>query len=130
MEIQCRLGKRVVDDASGETKAFVGDKLFKDQDAYSFLDANAFTSGEGVCYIPDIGFKEYAKENSDKEGFAPDTIPFAEVKARYIYDRPKIIQAFGGNERLAESIFNNMIYARPEAYKEAYEKLFGKFDGK
>lgn len=130
MEIKTKIGKRVVEDSSGNTVYFVGEKIFPDQSAYTFLDKDAFTSGEGVCYIPDIAFVEHSKKHSEDAGFAPDMIPIAEAKAKYVYDRPKLIAVFGGNTELVERLFDGLIYARPEAYKEAYEALFGSVNGK
>lgn len=130
MEIKTKIGKRVVEDSSGNTVYFVGERIFPDQDALSFLDRSAFDSGEGVCYIPDIAFVEHKDKHSKDPGFAPDMIPAAEAKAKYIYDRPKLVAAFGGNTQLVESLFDSLIYARPEAYKKAYDALFGKVDGK
>lgn len=130
MEINAKIGKRIVEDESGAVLYYVGEKIFPNQDALTYLDDKAFESGEGVCYIPDIAFVESKEKNSGNPQFAPDMIPIAEIKARYIYDRPKLIQAFGGNEALAKTVFDSLIYARPEAYKSAYETLFGTKDGK
>lgn len=128
MEIKAKIGKRIVEDESGAVLYYVGEKIFPGQDALTYLDRKAFDAGEGVCYIPDIAFVEMREKNGDN--FAPDMVPAAEAKARYIYDKPKLVQAFNGNEELVNRLFDSLIYARPEAYNSAYETLFGKKDGK
>ena len=130
MEIKAKIGKRIVEDESGAVLYYVGEKIFPGQDALTYLDRKAFDAGEGVCYIPDIAFVEMQEKNAGKPDFAPDMVPAAEAKARYIYDKPKLVQAFNGNEELVNRLFDSLIYARPEAYNSAYETLFGKKDGK
>lgn len=124
MEIKAKFGKRIVDDATGEITGYYGEKVFPDQNPLSYLDPKAFESGEGVCYIPDIAFVEHKDKHPE---VAPDFIPAVEIKSKFVYDRPKLVQAFGGNEDMAKAIFNSLVYARPEAYKSAYESLFGEW---
>ena len=122
MEIKTKLGKRVVDDSTGEILGYLGEKVFTKQNCLSYLDPKAFESGDGVCYIPDIAFVEHRDKHPE---VAPDFIPIAEIKAKFVYDRPKLIQAFGGDEEVVKSIIDNLMFARPEVYKSVYDSMFG-----
>ena len=91
-----------------------------------YKDENAFKTGNGVCYINEYGFENTDENTTSLFEFRAKEVAASEVEENsYVttqgYTREDLVNLCGGNEELAEELFDHLDWMAPETLLNEWE---------